>query len=102
MTIDQAFAGMPATVHVGSDSYGATVVFAGRGKVVVRMDDAVQVGDYFGAQKWIHTPSAEGREDTFVLRTVRGQKVWAEEGKKVAGSAKLTLGEKHSHRDPSF
>ena len=101
-SVQSASVGMGCTVKVGSDSYGCTVVYVAAKRVVARQDNAEQVGDYFGSQKWIHTPSAEGREFAFTLRTIKGQKVWAEEGREPGSSARLIMGVKHSHRDPSY
>lgn len=87
--------GMGATMVVGSDRYAYTIVKVSEsGKtIVIQSDIEKQVGEYFGNQKWEHTPNPEG-----AMRTVRLGK----SGMYKSLGTPVYIGFRDSYRDPSF
>jgi len=96
--------GMGATVCYITDRYGATVVrVSDSGKTCwVQVDNATPAieHDYYGVQKWNHTPNA----DAIIIRFARNAKgCWLEYGDSGRfGKTVLILGQRDSYRDPSF
>jgi hypothetical protein len=99
-----------ATVHIGSDSYGCTVVESVTGFVTVQYDTTTpgEGHDYYSNQVWVHTPNPNGAKKSF--RWATKQKCWRYVEKNAAtgrwttprSGYRLVTGKRHSHVDPTF
>ena len=87
--------GQGATIHIGSDSYACTVIAETRCTVTVREDSAIVVSGHAHAGDAVYRfeSNADGCEWKF-RQTKNG---W----KDVSG-ARLTIGNRHEYRNPSF
>lgn len=87
--------GMGATMAVGSDRYAYTIVKVSEsGKTIdIQSEIAINEGDYFGTQKWVHTHNLEG-----AIKTARLSK----SGYYMCGGSFVFIGYRDSYRDPSF
>lgn len=87
--------GMPCTIGIGSDSYGATIVAVTRKTVIVQEDTEKLVGGSTMSehQEYEYERNPHGRIERFYLNS-RGQ--W------VNGPSRLHVGSRRSYRDPSF
>jgi hypothetical protein len=95
--------GMPATEHVGSDSYPCTVIDVSRNgkKVKVQRNPfkAAPGSDYFTNQKWVIDPEPSGETIVFTLRK-NGR--WIMQGGAINCGCSLGLGFRRASQDPHF
>lgn len=96
-----ATVGEAATVHIGSDRYGATVVSATPSAVTVQEDTykAQPDSDYFGNQKFDHFPNPDGRSWTF---TRRKNGAFVLKGDSARSGIGVSVGHRDTYFDPSF
>lgn len=100
-----------ATVRVGSDSYGGTVISVDGDGVVTVQNDKVTPGeghDYYSKQVWVHEPNPSGQ--TYSFRWDIKGLFWRSVVKDPKTNRWLTtphtylvfFGERHTYQDPSF
>lgn len=91
-----------ATICVGSDRYGATVVeVRGTKTVVIQYDDITPAPDhdYYAHQRYIHTPNPKAEKEVFTLRK---NGYFVRQGTGSKWGAHAVFGRRDSYRDPSF
>lgn len=89
-----AYVGQPATIHIGSDCYPATVIKVTSRTVVVQEDSATRTD----------TRGISEQQDYRYERDLQGKTTrfyWMKHGYR-NGPYVLTLGERRMYRDPSF
>ena len=96
--------GQPCTIHVGSDSYAATVVSVNSsGKtIMVQHDTATAVGgpyQYGDTIEYEYSRNPNGQIETYTLRK-NGR--FIEKGGSLRHGCRLGLGYRREYRDPHF
>jgi len=108
--MDEVSIGQGATVRIGSDSYGCTVVNVENfGDIVTVQNDTATPGeghDYYSKQVWVHSPNQKGA--CYVFRW--SGSAWRHVKKNIKTGRwnatnkgyRVSFGERHTYQDPSF
>ena len=88
--------GMPATMHLGSDSYPYTITRVGKGRVWAKRDKVRALkGNEGENQRYLYLTDASAPEEMFA---------WSEkhQGYGKGKSSRLYIGRRRAYSDPSF